>query len=143
RFSDLSTDLGSELLRPTHIYVKEALALIDNVASLKALVHITSDGFLNLTRAPSNVGYMIDALPPTPPIFRIIQELGNVDDEEMYSVFNMGIGFCVVVGAQDVEQARSIVESGPSRLRTHVIGYVTRDRDRYVSIPSVGFRGRG
>lgn len=143
RFSDLATDLGSELLRPTHIYVREAMELIEKISSLKALVHITSDGFLNLTRTPSEVGYMLDALPEPSPIFKIIQKLGGVDNKEMYSVFNMGIGFCVVVGKEEVEAARAILESGFSKFRTHVIGHVTDDAEGYVTIPQVGLRGRG
>jgi len=68
RFDELGSDLGTELLRPTHIYVKEALALLDAVSSVRALAHITSDGFLNLTRVKADVGYVIDALPDIPPI---------------------------------------------------------------------------
>lgn len=140
RFNDLSTDLGTELLRPTHIYVREALALMEGISSLKALVHITSDGFLNLTRVKSDVGYMIDALPPVPPIFSIIQRLGDVDNTEMFSVFNMGIGFCAVVGPQDVDIAKTIL-SGNGR-RVHVIGHATSDRARRVSLPQFGLTGR-
>lgn len=141
RFSDLNRDLGSELLEPTHIYVKEALEVMDKVRSLKALVHITSDGFLNLTRTPSKVGYVIDTLPPIPPIFKIIQELGQVHDAEMFSVFNMGIGFCAVVGSQDVDTTRSIFEKGG--FRAYTIGRVISDPDGSVSIPQYALQGKG
>ena len=40
---------------------------------------------------------------PVPPVFELIQELGEVSDEEMHEVFNMGCGFCVVVAAADEE----------------------------------------
>ena len=98
RFDELGCDLGSELLRPTHIYVKEALELLARVASVRALMHITGDGFLNLTRVKSEVGFVLDALPAPPPIFSIIARLDGTADAEMFSVFNMGIGFCAVVG---------------------------------------------
>ena len=91
RFEDLDDKLGSELLRPTHIYVREAMALLEKIPSVKALVHITSDGFLNLTRVKADVGYIIDTLPRIPPVFSIIQKLGGIEPAEMFSVFNMGI----------------------------------------------------
>ena len=53
---------------------------------------------------------MIDALPPVPPIFSLIQKLGRVQDAEMFEVYNMGVGFVVVVDAADEEKVKSIVE---------------------------------
>jgi len=141
RFEELSSDLGTELLRPTHIYVREALLLMDRVRSLKALAHITSDGFLNLARVKSDVGYVIDALPPEPPIFSTIRRLADVDETEMYSVFNMGIGFCAVVAAADADRAISILNSGGKR--AHRIGYAVADRERHVRLLKQGLVGQG
>jgi phosphoribosylformylglycinamidine cyclo-ligase len=141
RFPELSTDLGSELLRPTHIYVKEALELLDRVASVKALAHITSDGLLNLTRVKADVGYVIDALPPIPPIFSIIQRLEQVDITEMFSVFNMGIGFCAVVAEADADLAISILGAGGKRACR--IGHAVSDTRRRVSLPQFGLAGQG
>ena len=133
--------MGTELLRPTHIYVKEALELIDRVATVKALMHITSDGFLNLSRVKADVGYIIDSLPPVPPIFSIIQRLGGIDDAEMFSVYNMGVGFCAVVGAADADNAISILCSlGKSAFR---IGKAISDSERRVKLPQHGLTGRG
>ena len=97
KFEDLDCDLGAELLKPTYIYVKEALEVLARARGVKALVHITSDGFLNLARVKAPVGFEIDALPPAPPIFDLIKHHGNVPVTEMYEVYNMGIGFCIVV----------------------------------------------
>jgi phosphoribosylformylglycinamidine cyclo-ligase len=141
RFEELSSDLGTELLRPTHIYVREALKLMDQVRSLKALVHITSDGFLNLTRVKSDVGYVIDSLPTAPPIFSTIRRLGEVDETEMYSVFNMGIGFCAVVAAADEDRAISILSSEGKR--AHRIGYAVADLERHVRLVKQGLVGQG
>ena len=140
RFDELSSDLGTELLRPTHIYVREALAVLESVKSLKALVHITSDGFLNLTRVKADVGYVIDNLPPAPPLFSIIQRLAGVDETEMYSVFNMGIGFCAVVAASDADRALSILKS--SGKRAYRIGHAVADRERHVTLSKQGLVGR-
>ncbi len=141
RFEELSSDLGTELLRPTHIYVREAIELMRRIRSLKALIHITSDGFLNLTRVKANVGYVIDALPPIPPVFSIIQRLAQVEDTEMFSVFNMGIGFCAVVGPQDAELATSIL--GSAGKRAYRIGRAVADPQRHVRLSRQGLVGRG
>jgi phosphoribosylformylglycinamidine cyclo-ligase len=132
RFEELGVDLGTELLRPTHIYVQEVMELLSQVSSVKALVHITGDGFLNLARVKADVGFMIDALPPAPPIFSIIQRLGEVDEAEMFFVYNMGIGFCAVVSAADADKALGILSSKGKR--AHRIGYAVADPARKVTL---------
>src|SRR5205085_8147310 len=108
---ELDRDLGSELLRPTHIYVNEALELLERVSSVRALIHITGDGFLNVLRVKAPASFVIDAVPPVPPVFSLIQKLENVDETQMFFVFNMGIGFCAIVAEQDAEVAISILSS--------------------------------
>jgi phosphoribosylformylglycinamidine cyclo-ligase len=141
RFEEFSSDLGTELLRPTHIYVPEVLKLLDQVRSTKALAHVTSDGFLNLTRVKSDVGYIIDSLPTVPPIFSAIRRLADVDETEMYSVFNMGIGFCAVVAEADADRALSILSSEGKR--AHRIGYAVADPGRHVRLVKQGLVGQG
>ena len=101
--------VGEELLRPTKIYVEAIDHLWNSGISTHGLVHVTGDGFANLGRLEASVGYRIDTLPDTPPIFRMIQELGSVDDVEMYRVFNMGIGMIAVVSPNDAERATSLL----------------------------------
>jgi len=141
RFDDLGGTLGEELLRPTHIYVREAMRAIEEVGSLKALAHITSDGFLNLTRVKRDVSYVLDALPAVPPIFQLIERLGQVDTTEMFSVFNMGVGFCAVVAREDADAALAALGSGGRR--AHRIGHVEADGKRQVSLPQFGLLGQG
>src|SRR5262249_41195529 len=94
----LGTTVGEELLRPTDIYVRPIMDLLNTQrVPIRALVHITGDGFLNLARIKAAVGFELDGLPEPQPIFGLIQELGHVPGTEMYQVFNMGIGFCVIV----------------------------------------------
>ena len=75
----------------------EILDIINSFPSLKALINITGDGLLNLPRVDAPVGFLIDDLPPVPPVFRLIQQYGGVDTTEMFAVYNMGVGFCVLV----------------------------------------------
>jgi len=97
----LGRPLGEELLEPTQIYVKPIVALLRSEVEVRGLAHITSGGTKNLLRLAAEVGYEIDAPLPVLPIFDLIQERGEVSDEEMSEVFNMGCGFCVVVPESD------------------------------------------
>lgn len=95
--------VAEELLRPTSIYVRPALAMLRAGLAVKAFSHMTSDGFLNLLRVRSRVGYVLHTLPETPPVFDVIQRGGRIADEEMFLVFNMGIGFGIVVAEADAD----------------------------------------
>jgi phosphoribosylformylglycinamidine cyclo-ligase len=108
----LGRPLGDVLLEPTEIYVEPVLELLRSEVDVRGLAHITSGGLGNLLRLAAEVGYEIDDPLPVPPIFELIQEHGNVSAEEMYDVFNMGCGFCVVVPADDEAAALKM-------LRTH------------------------
>jgi len=137
---DLGRTVGEELLEPTRIYVREVLALLAAGLRLKALAHITSTGFLNLTRVSSPAGFVLDALPEPQPIFRLIQRLGKVSDEEMFFTYNMGIGFCVVAAPGDAAPAlRILSEHG---LESQVIGYAVKDEKREIRIPARRLVGR-
>ena len=140
RVDDLGETVGEALLRPTHIYVREGLDLLASDVPVRALVHITSDGFLNLTRIEARVGMRIDALPAPPPVFTVLQRLGGIEDAEMYRVFNMGIGFCVIVPAQ--HEARALAILGAHGKTCQRIGTVVDDADERVWIEQAGLVGR-
>ena len=136
----LGETVGEALLRPTYIYVREALDLLASEVTVNALVHITGDGFLNLTRIESQVGMRLDALPAPPPVFAVLQRLGGVADAEMYRVFNMGIGFCVIVPPE--HEARAIEILGADGKACQRIGTVVEDAQERVWIEQAGLVGR-
>ena len=140
-FPSLTHSLGEELLKPTNIYVREVLEILNQGIPVKAFIHITSDGFLNLTRVESKVSYIIEQLPPTPPIFSLIQNHGQIPDEEMFRVYNMGIGFCVIVPAKETERVMSIVRA--YQKTAHCIGYAILDERRQVMIKPKNLIGQG
>lgn len=105
----LGRPLGDVLLEPTEIYVKPILELLRSEVDVRGLAHITSGGTKNLLRLAADVGYEIDDPLPVPPVFGLIQEHGDVSDEEMREVFNMGCGFCVVVPEGDAEAALAML----------------------------------
>ncbi len=126
--------LGKELLRPTFIYVREVMEIIARIPDVKALINITSDGLLNLSRVDHpRLGFRIDELPPVPEIFELIQEYGSVSIAEMFEVYNMGVGFCVVVDMSKAALVLSIVEQHGRK--AWVIGEVIEDPTKGVYLP--------
>jgi phosphoribosylformylglycinamidine cyclo-ligase len=107
----LGRPLGQVLLEPTEIYVKPIVQLLHSDVDVRGLAHITSGGLGNLLRLEGEVGYEIDEPLPVPPVFSLIQELGDVGDEGMHEVFNMGCGFCVVVAAGDEQPALEMLRA--------------------------------
>ena len=103
---ELGCSVGEALLAPHRAYLAEFDALINAGVRIKAMAHITGGGFPdNLPRVlPEGVGVRIDRSAwQVPPIFRLIQQRGQVSDDEMYRVFNMGVGMVVIVAPEDVE----------------------------------------
>ncbi len=99
----LSNTIGQELLTPTRIYVKSILNIIKNFR-IRGIVHITGGGFIdNIPRIlPGPCRAVITKGSwQVPPIFEMIQKIGNIDDGEMLRVFNMGIGMIVIVAEKD------------------------------------------
>ena len=140
-FPELGIPLGEELLRPTLIYVPEILDVIKNIRAVKALINITGDGLLNLPRVDAKVGFLIDDLPPVPRIFRLIQQYGDIDNAEMFEVYNMGVGFCVLVAEDDADPVLSILQRHGRRAR--VIGRVIEDEGKGVHLPRERLVGHG
>lgn len=105
----LDITLGEELIRPTRIYVNPILRMLNTNKTkiiIKGMAHVTGGGLLeNIPRIlPDGCAVKLErAKWHTPKIFNIIQDLGNIKDEEMFHVFNMGIGMALIVSRPDVE----------------------------------------
>ena len=100
--------LADALLWPHRCYAPSVLPLLAlSPPPIKAMAHITGGGFVdNIPRVlPAGVGVQIDlAAWEVPPLFRLIQSAGNVSETEMFRVFNMGIGFVLIVAPADAEE---------------------------------------
>ncbi|MBN1366293.1 MAG: phosphoribosylformylglycinamidine cyclo-ligase [Syntrophaceae bacterium] len=106
KVAGLEKTIGLEMLEPTRIYAKPLLNLFKNF-NIKGLVHITGGGFYdNIPRIiPQSCRSVINKGSwDIPPIFKVIKETGNVEEREMFRVFNMGIGMMIIV-AQKESQA--------------------------------------
>lgn len=107
--AELGVTVGEELLRPTRIYVSAVLPLV-RAGLIRGMVHITGGGFIdNIPRVlPLGLGAEIErGRWPAPPVFGWLQEIGQVEEREMFRTFNMGIGFVLVVAASDVAAVRA------------------------------------
>ena len=148
--AELGSTIGDELLRPTDIYVRPVMDLLNTQRlPVRALVNITGDGFLNLTRIKAAVGFNLDALPEPQPIFGLIQDRGNVSLSEMYRVFNMGIGFCLIV-PNDATVLAAVEKtfagyrgSTGQPLVTFRIGTIVEDERKRVFLPKQNLVGEG
>ncbi len=138
---ELGRTLGEELLEPTVIYVQFAVEALRAGLPVRAFAHITGDGLMNVARVAAPVGFAIEALPELPPIFHLIQQAGGVPDEEMFTVFNMGAGFCAVAPESAVDALRALAAQHGHA--SFVLGRAGRDPEKRVRIPARRLTGRG
>ena len=121
--------LGEALITPTRIYVKSILALLEKV-KVSGITHITGGGFYeNMPRSiPDGLAVEIKkADVRVLPIFDLIAKTGNIPERDMYNTFNMGVGMCVVVRAEDVDAAlASLRASGDD---AYVIGKIVKSKN--------------
>lgn len=120
----LGRPLVEELLEPTRIYVRPVLDLAAEVR-IRGMAHITGGGLVdNPPRMlPPGLGLRLRLGSwPIPPIFGLIQRLGNVDQREMMRTFNMGIGFVIAVRPEDVARALEVLQAAGER--PYVVGEV-------------------
>jgi phosphoribosylformylglycinamidine cyclo-ligase len=113
RVEGLGRSLADELLEPTRIYVKDVLALREKV-DVRGLAHITGSGIPgNLPRClPEGTRAVLHASHwPRPPLFDVISRLGQVEPEEMFRTFNMGLGMVCVVPEAEVGAALALLRA--------------------------------
>jgi len=112
---ELGGELGAELLAPTKIYVKPVLDVLQ-IADVHGISHITGGGFFeNIPRClPEGLRAKIDkASLWIPPIFRMIQRVGDIPERDMFNTFNMGAGMVLAVDKQDADKAlKSLLDAG-------------------------------
>ena len=101
--SGLSKSIGEELLTPTEIYVKQVLEITSQF-KVHGLVDITGGGLRNILRMRKGLQYVISDPVKPAPIFTKLQELGEVEDKEIYQTLNMSMGFTIIAPADDAEQ---------------------------------------
>ena len=119
----LGETIGEALLRPHLSYLRPLEGLLDTGA-VRALAHITGGGLVeNIPRVlPEGTAAEINRGSwPVPPVFKLMQELGNVAEAEMHRAFNMGVGMVIICSPEDAEAVRNHFDS-PGEC--HLIGRV-------------------
>ncbi|MDR1690812.1 MAG: phosphoribosylformylglycinamidine cyclo-ligase [Candidatus Methanoplasma sp.] len=102
KLKGLNKTVGMELLTPTEIYVKQVLD-ITRTYDIHGLIDITGGGLRNLLRMKKGLRYVIDDPVEPAPIFKAIQEIGEVEEREMYQTLNMSMGFMIIAPEADAE----------------------------------------
>lgn len=110
----LGSTLGEALIVPTKIYVKALKSVKDAGVTIKGCSHITGGGFYeNIPRMlPDGVRAVVkkDSYPILP-IFKMLQEEGNIEEEMMYNTYNMGLGMILAVDPADVEKTMEAIRA--------------------------------
>ena len=128
RYADLGQTLGETLLTPTRIYVKPVLALLKAGVRIRSISHITGGGFYeNIPRslAEGMTARIERSAVRVPPIFEIIAREGGIPERDMFNTFNMGVGMCLTVAAEDVDLALdSLADAGENG--AYALGEIVR-----------------
>jgi len=135
-FPELGRPLGEVLLTPTKIYVRTMLNLVRDF-TVKGMAHITGGGLPeNLPRIlPQGCQVLLDRSAwEVPPIFGLLQKLGQVEDSEMLRTFNCGVGMAAVVPARELGEVMDRLEAMGQK--AWVIGEI---REREAGEPSLRF----
>jgi phosphoribosylformylglycinamidine cyclo-ligase len=127
--------LGEALLEPSIMYVPLIAAVLEADVELTYLSHVTGHGLLKLMRQPKQLSYLIERLPPVPPVLSFLVEQAGMDAQAAYSTFNMGSGYALYCRAGDGEKivalARGLgldalvggrVEQGPRQVLLEPVG---------------------
>ena len=126
--------IGETLLTPTKIYVKPILALLEEV-KVKGISHITGGGFYeNIPRSiPDGLGAKVNkSSVKILPIFKLLQETGNIPERDMFNTFNMGVGMSVVVKKEDASKAIEILKANGED--AYIIGEIIKSDEKIIIV---------
>lgn len=133
-YGELGMTLGEALLTPTKLYVKSVLAAMES-SDIRGVSHITGGGFYeNIPRAiPDGLCAKIEkAAVPTQPIFRLLQEKGNIPEHDMFNTYNMGIGMTLVVSKETANAAIAALQASGESVA--VLGEIVRSGEEKVTL---------
>lgn len=136
QFQDFSHTIGEELLIPHANYTKPILDLLAHDIPIKGMAHITGGGILENIPRILPAGCAVEIYKqqlPERPIFNLLQRLGNLDDQQMYRTFNMGIGLVMFLSPEALSSARQILTNFPN-FPLLEIGRVIQNADKKVSL---------
>ena len=111
---EMEKSVGLALLEPHINYTNHVFGVLDKDIRVKGVAHITGGGLVeNIPRILPN-GCDVEIHKgswPSLPIFNLMQSIGNVDENEMYRAFNMGIGMIIIAAADQVNSIKKIIDA--------------------------------
>jgi phosphoribosylformylglycinamidine cyclo-ligase len=130
---------GAALLAPSVIYVPLVAELRARGIKPSYLAHVTGHGLRKLMRAPADLAYVIEELPPVPPVLAFLAEEAGMSERDAYGTFNMGAGWAVYV--EPGEEERVVEAAAAVGMRAHVAGHV-EEGERAVELVQKGIAYR-
>jgi len=130
----LEKTVGETLLIPHKSYVNPVMEIMNSGIQINGIAHITGGGFIhNIPRVlPVNLDVEIEkGTWPVLPVFKVMQELGNIEEIEMYKSFNMGIGLTIIIDPKDKEKIKEILKNHPDHT-TYEIGKVIKGNKKVI-----------
>src|SRR4051812_40546736 len=134
------TAFGEALLAPSVIYVPLVAKLRGRGIRPSYLAHITGHGLRKLMRAPADLVYVIDDLPPVPPVLEFLAEEAGMSERDAYGTFNMGAGWAVYVEQEDAER---VVEAAAACGMSARVGGRVEEGERAVELSGLGISFSG
>jgi phosphoribosylformylglycinamidine cyclo-ligase len=134
KIDELGETVGEALLKVHINYTKPVLEMLDADIEIRGIAHITGGGFVeNIPRVlPKNLDAEITkGTWPVLPIFSFLQKIGNVNEEEMYTAFNMGIGLMLVISKTEKSKIEQILEKYPD-FKIYEIGKIINGNGKVV-----------
>ena len=134
------TRFGDALLAPSVIYVPLVAELRNRGIKPSYLAHVTGHGLRKLMRAPADLTYVVEDLPPVPPVLEFLADQAGMSERDAYGTFNMGAGWAVYV---EPGQAQAVVDAAAATgMTARVAGHIEAG-DRAVELPGKGITYRG
>ena len=125
-YDELGATLGETLLTPTRIYVKAMRSIKEAGVKVKACSHITGGGFYEnirrMLKEGTHANIHLDSFPVLP-IFKLLQEKGQITDQMMFNTYNMGLGMILAVDPADVD--KTIAAAKAAGETVYVVGEIT------------------
>lgn len=129
------TAYGEAVLAPTKIYCRAVDEILDADIPINYAIHISGHGWRKLMRAQREFSYIIDKIPEPQPVFKLLQDVSGMTNEQIYGDYNMGAGFALFIDPRDIEKTLDVaqrfgyqaldagyVENGPRRVVINPVG---------------------
>ncbi|MDO8503099.1 MAG: AIR synthase-related protein [bacterium] len=129
-----STTIGEELLKPTRIYVKPVLEMLDCGVNIHYMSNISGGAFRKIARAQKALTYVVEKIPKIPAILKFLQDLEGIPDHEIYETWNMGLGFVTIAPHNEEGLMAKICRK--HKVGFMKIGYVAKGKRQVIIKPN-------